>query len=232
MFKTLFVVLIGVMATPLWASDDPHYNAAGFFDIHVCNWPEKPQFLMAIFSTTRFDEIERVAVYSQTNRHIGDLNLASFREFKTKDGSSKRAFIEHFDFVKGDGDGWYSAEISLKGGKRYQAKDYVVVAQMAHPAQLDPPPGAEDIPLPTRLTWSPVPGARYYQVFIRDKWEDKVILSSASLEKSELELPAGLLQPGGYYGWRIHTRDSDGNVLLGDFNHGSLNTESSFTIAE
>jgi hypothetical protein len=28
-------------------------------------------------------------------------------------------------------------------------------------------------------------------------------------------MKTGLLQPGGEYVWRIHARDSDGNVLLG-----------------
>lgn len=40
---------------------DQLYTPAGFFDTHVCNWPEKPRFLMALFSTPRFDEIAKIA---------------------------------------------------------------------------------------------------------------------------------------------------------------------------
>jgi hypothetical protein len=46
-----------------------------------------------------------------------------------------------------------------------------------------------------------------------------------------LFVPAqGVLQSGGVYVWRIHARDSDGNVLLGNFNHGSLSPEMRFTV--
>lgn len=86
--------------------------------------------------------------------------------------------------------------------------------------------------MPKRLKWDPIPGAKFYQVFIRDKWEDKLVFSSKLIKESEVVLDQGILQPGGYYGWRIHARDDDGNVLLGDFNHGSLNPEATFTVAE
>jgi hypothetical protein len=39
---------------PQLINEDPHRNEMGFFDIHVCNWPERPQFLKVLFSTTRF----------------------------------------------------------------------------------------------------------------------------------------------------------------------------------
>jgi hypothetical protein len=52
------------------------------------------------------------------------------------------------------------------------------------------------------------------------------------LPKPELKLKPGLLKPGGYYSWRVHARDSNGNVLLGDFNHGSLSTPITFSLAE
>lgn len=44
--------------------DDPHYTPTGFFDVHVCNWPEKPRFLMALFSTQYFDEVAKVPVFA------------------------------------------------------------------------------------------------------------------------------------------------------------------------
>lgn len=46
-----------------------------------------------------------------------------------------------------------------------------------------------------------------------------------------LLVPApGVLQSGAVYVWRIHARDSDGNVLLGDFNHGPFSPEMRFTV--
>lgn len=232
MMKRSMALLMLLVAVAAPASEDPHYNEAGFFDIHVCNWPEKPRFIMAIFATERFDEVERISIYSQAGRAIGDLNLDKFRAFQSKQGKPKRAFIEHFDIGEGDADGWYRAEVTLRNGSRYEAQDYVVITQMRHPEQLDPPRGAEDIPLPSRLSWSAVPGAKFYQVFIRDKWEDRLVFSSELTNKNELPLPKDVLQPGGYYGWRIHARDGDGNVLLGDFNHGSLNAEATFSVSE
>ena len=42
---------------------DPHTSEAGFFDIHVCNWPERELFFMSLFSTPRFDEVRQVEVF-------------------------------------------------------------------------------------------------------------------------------------------------------------------------
>ena len=87
--------------------------------------------------------------------------------------------------------------------------------------------------VPEKLTWEPVPGAGFYQVFIRDLWNDsKLIHTSKLLTRPELELPPGLLQQGGYYSWIIHARDTNSHILLGDFNHGSLNKSATFLIGE
>ena len=42
---------------------DPHYTPAGFFDIHVCNWPGRELFFMSLLSTPRYDEVEQVEVF-------------------------------------------------------------------------------------------------------------------------------------------------------------------------
>jgi hypothetical protein len=47
-----------------------------------------------------------------------------------------------------------------------------------------------------------------------------------------LVLPPGLLEKGGYYSWIIHARDTNAHILLGDFNHGSMNTPVTFAVAE
>jgi hypothetical protein len=87
--------------------------------------------------------------------------------------------------------------------------------------------------IPAKLSWDPVPGANFYQVFIRDLWDDsKLIHTSKLLTRPELELPPGLLQHGGYYSWIIHARDTNSHILLGDFNHGSLNKPVSFSVQQ
>ena len=70
----------------------------------------------------------------------------------------------------------------------------------------------------------------YYQVFIRDVWdESKLIYTSRLLRKTELDVPAGLLEPDGLYSWKIHARDTNEDVLLGDFNKGSMSRVATFS---
>ena len=44
-------LLLGLMLVSFnaYAGVDKHYSKAGFFDIHVCNWPNQPLFFMALF---------------------------------------------------------------------------------------------------------------------------------------------------------------------------------------
>lgn len=209
---------------------DPHYNAAGFFDIHVCNWPDKPRFLMALLSTVRFDEVAKVAVYAPDGQHVGDLDLERYRAFKTPSGQPKRAFISHLDLPAKAVDGWYRGEITLRDGSRFEARDYVIHHVMAHPTGTHPAPDASDVPATTGFRWEPIPGARHYEVFVRDDWTWSQPFASGLLSEPRFQPPPGLLKSGGAYLWRIHARDSNGNVLLGDFNHGSLSPEMSFTV--
>jgi hypothetical protein len=207
---------------------DPHYTPAGFFDIHVCNWPDKPRFLMALFSTARFDEVAKVAVFAPDGKHVGDLDVNRFRSFKTKSGLPRRAFIAHLDPPEKPIDGWYRADILLKDGSQIEARDYVIHHFMAHPTGVQPASGAIDVPVSTELRWNPIPGAKYYEVFVRDDWAGTESFASGLLTEPRFAPPGGLLQPGGEYVWRVHARDGDGNVLLGDFNHGSLSPEMGF----
>jgi hypothetical protein len=209
---------------------DPHYTPAGFFDAHVCNWPENPRFLMALFSTPRFDEVAKVSVFAPDGKFVGDLDLARFRAFKTQSGQAKRAFIAHFDLSTKVVDGWYRAEVGLKDGSRFEARDYVIHHFMPSPTGTQPVADARDVPASTELRWDPIPGARYYEVFLRDDWAGIEATASGLLAEPRFVPPQGLLQPGGEYVWRIHARDSNGNVLLGDFNHGSLSPEMRFTV--
>lgn len=222
----------GLLGGPVHAANegDPHYTPAGFFDIHVCNWPEKPRFLMALFSTLRFDELAKVAVYGPDGKHVGDLDLDRYRAFKTPSGQPKRAFIAHLALPEKAPDGWYRAEITLKDGSRFEAQDFVIHHFMAHPSGTLPAADATDVATTTALSWNPIPGAKYYEVFLRDAWAWGEPFASGLLTKPHFQPPPGLLQSGGEYLWRVHARDGDGNVLLGDFNHGSLSPEMSFTV--
>jgi len=210
---------------------DPHYTPAGFFDAHVCNWPENPRFLMALFSTPRFDEVAKVSVFTPDGKLVGDLDLTRFRAFKTQSGQAKRAFIAHLGLPEKAVDGWYRTEVRLKDGSRFEARDYVIHHFMPFPTGTHPAPNASDVPASTELHWDSIPGARYYEVFVRDDWAAGTeSTASGLLTAPRFVPPKGLLQPGGEYVWRIHARDSDGNVLLGDFNHGSLSPEMRFTV--
>lgn len=231
MRRILFAALacLGLFTQALASDQDAHYTEAGFFDIHICNWPDKPPFIMALFSTTQFDNVGQVSVYTPVGELVGNLDLARFRSFKTRDGKDKRAFITHFGLPGKTVDGWYKAVITMKDGRRIEALDYVVHAIMLLPAGMQPAANAVDVPLPGELRWNPVPGASFYQVFVYDKWDDKLVFKSSVMRDTSVKLPAGVLQSGGQYGWRVNARDVHEHVLLGDFNHGTTGPEYLFT---
>jgi len=216
-------------ATPM---QSPHRVALGFFDIHVCNWSERPLFFMALFSTTRYDEIAAIDVLDPSGRAIGALDLTQYRLTVTPGKPDKRAFIIQVPVPEGAKDGWYSARITDRKGGVSVARDFVVIAPLPIVAGAQPVPDAENVPLPKELRWSPAAGAQYYQVFIQDLWEDeKLIYTSPLLAEPRAPLPAGLLKPGGFYAWRVHARDVNEHELLGDFNHGSLGKLMKFSVA-
>jgi hypothetical protein len=206
-------------------AQDPHYTEAGFFDIHICNWPDRPPFVMALFSTVQFDNVERVSVYTPSGELLGDLNLARFSSFKTKEGKDKRAFITHFSLSDKSIDGWYKAVIALKDGRRFDAKDYVIRRIMPLPTGMQPAADAKDVDLPGELRWNPVPGASYYQVYVYNKWNDKLAYKTPVIRDTFVKLPPGILQSDGLYGWRINARDVNEHVVLGDFNDGTVGPE-------
>jgi hypothetical protein len=217
----------------LTTNNDPHYTDAGFFDIHVCNWPQQPLFFLTLFSTYHFDKLARVEVYDSKGKYIGDIPLTRFRLIEQKGKPEKRAFLTQIPMPADSPEGWYTARAFMKDGSEIIAKDYVVIESMRIVDQPLPQDHSEGIAAPGRLRWNKIPGATYYQVFIRDMWEDgKTILHSKLLDKPELVVPKGLLKPGGWYKWRVHARDVNGNTLLGDFNHGSLSRNFEFSVAE
>jgi hypothetical protein len=211
-------------------ADDAHYTPAGFFDIHVCNWPGRKLFFMPLFSTTRYREISDIEVRFPDGSRLADLDLSSFRLVKPGNKPEKHVFLAQLDVPDGAPDGWYSAIISLRDGTRFVARDYVVVSRLPRPSHMTPPNGADQVPVPEKLTWTSVGQGSYYRVFIRDDWDDdKLIYTSKLLRTPELTLPAGLLHPDGLYSWQIHARNTNEDPLFGDFNAGSMSGISTFS---
>ena len=210
-------------------TDDPHYNIPGFFDLHVCNWPDRAEFFLAVFSTYRFEDVSHAKVFAPDGESVGKFNLERYRIIRKNDKPEKRAFLSYMNIPKAKPDGWYSAEVTMNDGKRYLFKDYVVLVSLERPRNLHPVDGAE-LPVPDILSWNPVPGAKYYRLFLWDQWDDgEPIFESGLLTEPRLRLPKGLLKAGGDYQWRVHARDVNEHPLLGDFNHGSLSPKISFS---
>jgi len=238
-WKSLAVVAaIAWLAGPLHAlagishDGDPHYTEAGFFDIHVCHWPDQPLFYMALFSTARFDEVDEIEIADPDGHAIGQLDLTKYRAVLIKGKPEKHVFISHLEIPQARKNGWYQARIKLKDGTTSLARDYVVVGSIPLPGGVQPADQAELPDVPTELRWEPVPGAKFYQVFIKDVWGDgQIILTSKLLDRPRLTLPPGLLQRGGVYSWRVHARDIDEGPTQGDFNQGTLSREVGFSVA-
>lgn len=213
--------------------EDRHYNEVGFFDMHVCNWPNRSVFLMPLLSTAHYDDIEKVAVLYPDGKQLADFNLARFRILESEDAPEKHVFINQIGMPDDAVEGWYSAHITLKNGDVVTASDYVVLSKLERAGGQTPGHEQTVSSPPQKLTWEPVPGAGYYQVFIRDQWEDnKLIYTSRLLSEPELSLPPGLIEDGGYYSWLIHARDINEDIILGDFNSGSLSNPVTFSVTQ
>jgi hypothetical protein len=210
---------------------DPHYTDGGFFDVHVCNWPKRPLFFLTLWSTTKYKSLKKVEIMGPNGKKLGYLDLSKYRLVKKKGKPEKHVFIKHFEIPKGFGNGFYTAKATFNNGKQYIAKDYVIIQAMQRATHTYPANNQEDIPVNAVLKWDPVPGAHYYQVFLTDSWEGEQIFKSGFITAPKLILPKGLLKPDGLYEWRIHSRDVNGNYLLGDFDYGSLTGKMQFTTA-
>lgn len=233
MFKKLIQNLLSatllIIATQAGAAD-PHRVKTGFFDIHVCNWPDQPLFFMALFSTKDYANVISVTIADANGRVLGDLNLDKFMAIRKKDKLVKKVFISHFD-VNDAPNGWYTATVKMKDGLVETAKDYVIAVEMPQATGLKPGNDHVITPDERKLSWKPVPGAKFYQVFIRDMWQGgKTIFRTKPIEKTEVILPEELLAEGGLYTWKVHARDINEHELLGDFNHGSLSPWYSFEV--
>lgn len=210
---------------------DPHYTAAGFFDVRICNWPDQPRFMQVLFSTTKYDVVRKVEVMDPEGHLVGMLGLERYRLLKQQDGSEKRVFIAPFPLGPGAKEGWYTGRITTADGKIHLAKDLVRIRTLPIARNPRPAADAENVTAPRFLSWDAVPGAKAYQVFVHDIWDgETMIFRSPHLAENRVKLPDGLLKPGGYYMWRVHARDVDEHIDFGDFNHGSLTPFFKFSV--
>ena len=228
-FLTLNIALSLLPVTHTTAEDrippdpqDPHQTDMGYWDIHVCNWPDRPPFYLTIFKTEHYDNIKKIEVFDPSGNAVGEFSMEKFLDFDRSDKPPLRVLLTHLPLAEGEPEGWFSATITTKDDKQYLARDYQIMNLMPR-ADGRTPASNSEVEVPWELSWDPVPGAKHYRVWIRDMWNDgKQIYRSGLLNESRLELPEGLLEPDGWYAWRIHTRDTQSHVLLGEFNHGSL----------
>jgi len=238
-FTRLFVVYLFVLLFSLSSpdtqsatSDDLHYSSVGFFDVHVCNWPNRPLFFMTLFSTYNFNDISNIQVFSPDNKIIGELNLKKYRLFIDKNKKEKRVFIKQFEIPANAKNGWYYTKVNLKNGTTIIPKDYVIIDKLKIAKISNPNLKKELKSIPKSFIFKKIKGAQYYQAFIHDNWDSKLIYKSKLLNKPEIHIPDNLLKKGGLYSIQIHARDTNEHQLLGDFNHGSLTNKIEFSIAE
>ena len=101
-------------------NSDPHYNDIGFFDIHICNWPERSNFFKILFSSEKYDEIESMDVYTPDNKLLISLDKTKFRHLKRKNKPNKKVFMLEIDVPNSASTGWYSIDVRAKDGSTYQ----------------------------------------------------------------------------------------------------------------
>ena len=213
--------------------ESPHYTKVGFFDIHVCNWPERKLFLMSLFATTHFNEIKSIDIFFPDGKLLTRLDQNRYKLISKKGTQEKRAFINQTDVAENAPDGWYTAKIHMNNGDIYTSKDYVEIKKL--PMVSITQPLNSDLPAPytNLLSWKPVSKDAFYQVFIRDIWdEEKLVFKSKLSTKTSVTVPDGLMNPGNHYKWVIHARNINEHPLYGDFNHGSMSSPMQFKFEE
>lgn len=211
---------------------DPHRNDLGFFDLHICNWPERPSFIKALFSTIRFQEIGDMAVLTPDGKTLASMDPQRYMLIQAKGKPEKRVFMVDVDVPAQVQEGWYAIRVKGKDGKEHLARDYLVLNRIGRPEGMQPADKAELTKPPAELRWNSVPGAAHYMVFLRDGFEGTLVQEARLVQEPRLVLEPGLLKPGGYYQWMVHARDVNENVILGDFNSGSISQKASFSIAD
>ena len=231
---SLITVISGIShAEPaLEISSDPHYNDLGFFDIHICNWPERPYYFKILFSSEKYDQIRSMDIHTPDKQLLVRLDKTKFRTLKRRNKPNKRVYILDIDVPDSATTGWYEINVTTDDGTTYQAKDYVIMSRLEKTTDMYPSTDKEELSLPITLKWTPAPGSKYYQAFVRDAWTEKLVFKSKLIDTPEIKIPADKLVPGGDYYWTVHSRDTNEHVLLGDFHMGSMSNKAYFTVAE
>ena len=129
-------------------SEDPHRTKAGFFDIHICNWPDRPPFYLTLFGTEQYDDITSIEILSPDDKKIGELNLKKFTVSKKKNKPERHVFLTQLDIPKNKMDGWYSARINFRDKPSQTAYDFVIHQTLNRATSHSPEHGAEDIKKP------------------------------------------------------------------------------------
>lgn len=209
--------LSGAVSAKSVAPNDFHHTVFGTFDMHVCNWPERAPFLVAVFATHRAQDIARIEVLRPDGRRLGDIPLARF-ELRSDQYGERQVFKTHLPLEKGAATGWYRARLHARDGGVIEARDYVDIKIMPQVRALQR--------RASELRWQPLAGAAHYRVIVKDPWQDKkIVYKSDLLREPRLQLPLGSLEPNGDYVWQVHARDTARAAKWGEFNHGSLSPE-------
>lgn len=210
---------------------DPHRSQLGFFDIHICNWPNRTNYFKALFGTEKYDQISSMDIFTPENKLLVRLDKNKFRTLKRKNKPNKKVFIVDLDVPNTATTGWYSIRVKTKKGEEYEAKDYVVVNRLKRASDMQPNRDKR-YPMPITLNWKKIVGAQVYQVFVRDEWTGKLVFKTKLISENKVTIPIGKLESGGDYSWRVHSRDVNEHVLLGDFNMGSMSEHAVFSVNE
>lgn len=235
--KSIWTLLLifssGSYAAEKLITKDPHRVESGFFDIHICNWPDRPPFFLTLFGTEQYKNITSIEIFAPDSSKVGELDLNRFTITKKKNKAERHVFLTQLEIPEKNIDGWYSAKINFKNKPSQSAHDFIIHQTISRATSHSPAHNAEDIKLPKKLSWDVIAGATLYKVFIKDMWSDgKVIHTSKLINTNSYEIPSGIVQAGGYYSWRVHARDLNEHIQLGDFNAGSLSRWVEFSVAE
>ncbi|RME23909.1 MAG: hypothetical protein D6806_10460 [Deltaproteobacteria bacterium] len=167
-------------------------------------------------------------VYDPKGRLLVRLDKARFRLLRRKGKPDKKVFMQDVDVEGRIPDGWYRIEVEDNNGNIHRGWDYVLGVRLQR-AEGMRPSGDEALRSPPVLQWSDVPGAAFYQVFVYDAWTESVKYTSPLITEPRLDLSKAGLEPEYYY-WRVHARDVNGHVLLGDFQSGSMSGRAYFSL--
>jgi hypothetical protein len=239
LLKFTLVGLMAVLFMPLLNADDaplfdrdPHYTAIGFFDMHICNWPQRPKFFKVLFSTEKFDEIDSMEVFEPSGASLTILDKKQYMPLKRKNKPEKRVYMVNLDVPDTSQTGWYTIKVKTVDGREITARDYVPLTRIGRVREMEPADDREGVALPVTLKWKKLPGALFYRVYVRDVWTGKMVFESKLVKEDTVKIPVGKLEAGGYYSWTVHARDLNTHILLGDFHMGSMSETAFFNVAD